>query len=71
MDHFASLVDHWSGITALDLAVSGKAKRGQPKKTLKNQVEEETKKIGLRTEDALNIECKVFRKDWNKSNQLF
>ena len=37
---------------ALDLEVSGKRKRGRPKKTWKKQVEEETEKIGLK-EDAL------------------
>ena len=39
---------------ALDLEVSGKKKRGRPKKTWKKQVEEETEKIGLKKEDALN-----------------
>ena len=34
---------------ALDLEVSGKRKKGRPKK-----VEEETEKIGLKKEDALN-----------------
>ena len=38
---------------ALDLEVSGKRKRGRPKKTWKKQVEEETEKIDLK-EDALN-----------------
>ena len=38
---------------ALDLEVSGKRKQGQPKKTWKKQVEEETEKIGLKKEDAL------------------
>ena len=38
----------------MDLEVSGKKKRGQPKKTWKKQVEEETEKIGLKKEDALN-----------------
>ena len=38
---------------ALDLEVSGKRKRG-PKKTWKKQVEEETEKIGLKKENALN-----------------
>ena len=37
---------------ALNLEVSGKRKRGRPKKTWKKQVEEETEKIGLK-EDAL------------------
>ena len=39
---------------ALDLEVSGKRKRGRPKKTWKKQVKEETEKIGLKKEDALN-----------------
>ena len=38
---------------ALDLVVSGKRKRGRPKKTWKKQVEEETENIGLKKEDAL------------------
>ena len=38
---------------ALNLKVTGKRKRGRPKKTLKKQVEEETEKIGLKKEDAL------------------
>ena len=38
---------------ALNLEMSGKRKRGQPKKTWKKQVEKETKKIGLKKEDAL------------------
>ena len=36
---------------ALNLEVSGKKKRGRPK-TRKNQVEEETEKIGLKKENA-------------------
>ena len=39
---------------ALDLEVTGKRKRGRPKKTWKKQVEEETEKVGLKKEDALN-----------------
>ena len=39
---------------ALDFEVSGKRKLGRPKKTWKKQVEEETKKIGLKKENALN-----------------
>ena len=39
---------------ALDFEVSGKRKRGQPKKTWNKQVEEETEKISLKKEDALN-----------------
>ena len=38
---------------ALNLEVSGKRKRGRPKKTWRKQVEEETEKIGLKKEDAL------------------
>ena len=33
--------------------MSGKRKRGRPKKTWKKQVEEETEKIGLKKENAL------------------
>ena len=33
--------------------MSGKRKRGRPKKTWKKQVEEEREKIGLKKEDAL------------------
>ena len=39
---------------ALDLEVSGKRKRGRPKKTWKKQVEEETERSGLKVENALN-----------------
>ena len=38
---------------ALNLEVSGKRKRGRPKKIWKKKVEEETEKIGLKKEDAL------------------
>ena len=38
---------------ALNLEVSGKRKRGRPKKTWKKQVEEETEKIGLKKEGVL------------------
>ena len=38
---------------ALNLEVSGKRKRRRPKNTWRKQVEEETKKIGLKKEDAL------------------
>ena len=38
---------------ALNHEVTGKRKRGRPKKTWKNQVEEETEKVGLKEEDAL------------------
>ena len=38
---------------ALDLEVSGKRKRGRPRKTWKKQVEEETEQIGLKKEDVL------------------
>ena len=39
---------------ALNLEVSGKRKRGLPKKTWKKQVEEKTEKIGLKKKNALN-----------------
>ena len=39
---------------ALDLEVSGKRKRGQPKQTWKKQMEEEIEKIGLKKEKVLN-----------------
>ena len=39
---------------ALDLEVSGKRKQGRPKKTWKKQVEEETTRVGLKIEDALD-----------------
>ena len=39
---------------ALDLEGSGKRKLGRPKKDWKKQVEKETKKIGLKKEDAQN-----------------
>ena len=39
---------------ALDLEVSGKRKPGRLKKTWKKQVKEETEKIGLKKENALN-----------------
>ena len=38
---------------ALNLEVSGKRKRGRPKKTWKKQVEEETEKVGLKKGEAL------------------
>ena len=38
---------------ALNLEVTGKRKRGRPKKTWKKQVEEEAEKVGLKKEDAL------------------
>ena len=37
---------------ALNFEVSGKRKRGRPKKTWKKQVEEETDMIGLKKENA-------------------
>ena len=40
-------------LVALNLEVTGKRKRGRPKKTWKKQVEEETEKIGLKKEDAM------------------
>ena len=39
---------------ALDLEVSDKRKRGQPKKTSKEQVEEETEHIELKTKIAMS-----------------
>ena len=39
---------------ALNLEVSGKKKRGQPKQTWKKQEEEETEKIGIKKEYAQN-----------------
>ena len=33
--------------------MTGKRKRGQPKKTWKKQMEEETEKVGLKKEDTL------------------
>ena len=39
---------------ALNLEVSGKRKRGRPEKTWKKQMEDETERIGLKKEDALN-----------------
>ena len=38
---------------AQNFEVSGKRKRGRPKKTWKKQVEEETEKVGLKKKDAL------------------
>ena len=46
--------DHSVLRVPLDLEVSGKRKRGRPKKAWKKQVEEETEKIGLKKKDALN-----------------
>ena len=39
---------------ALNFEVSGKRKQGRLKKTWNKQVKEETEKIGLKKEDALN-----------------
>ena len=39
---------------ALEFRVNGARKRGRPKMTWKRQVEEETRKVGLREEDASN-----------------
>jgi len=39
---------------ALDFEVGGSRKRGRPKKTWRRQVEEESRRVGLRKEDALN-----------------
>ena len=51
--HVLRIVDDSVLRVALDLEVSGKRKRGQPKKTWKKQMEEETDKIGF-GEDVLN-----------------
>ena len=59
---------------ALNLEVSGKRKRGRPKKTWKKQVEEETEKIGLKKEDALrrgtSVRTERLQKEWGKSGHL-
>ena len=39
---------------ALDLEVSGKRKRGRPRRPRRSKLEEETEKIDLKKEDALN-----------------
>lgn len=39
---------------ALELEVDGLRRRGRPKKTWKKQVEEESKRVGLKKEDAFN-----------------
>ena len=39
---------------ALEFEVKGKRKRGRPKKTLKTQVEKESKSVGLERGDAMN-----------------
>ena len=39
---------------ALEFEVKGKRKRGRPKKTLKTQVEKESKSVDLEKEDAMN-----------------
>ena len=39
---------------ALEFEVKGKRKRGQPRKTWKMQVEKESRKVGLKKEDALS-----------------
>ena len=41
---------------ALNLEVSGNRKRERPKKTWKKQLEEETEQIGLKKENALNLD---------------
>ena len=38
----------------MDLEVSGKRKRGRPKKTWKKEMVGEAEKIGLKKEDVLN-----------------
>ena len=39
---------------ALEFEVKGKRKEGRPKKTLKTQVEKESKSVDVEREDALN-----------------
>ena len=39
---------------ALEFEVKGRRKRGRPKKTWRRQVEEESRKVGLKKEDAQN-----------------
>ena len=53
----------------LDLKVSGKRMQGRPKITWKKQLEENTQKIGLKKEHALNRlsrerDCKQLQKEW-------
>ena len=55
--------------------MSDKRKRGRPKKTWKQQVEEETEKIDLKKVNALNrdnceTECKQLQKEWGESGHL-
>ena len=38
---------------ALDIEVEGQRKKGRPKRTWKKQVEEESVKVGLRSEDVV------------------
>ena len=47
-------------IIALDFAVESQRKKGRLKRTWKKQVEEESMKVGLRTERStllINVEC--------------
>ena len=56
---------------ALNLEVSGKRKRGRPKKTWKKPVEEETEKIGLKKDETSGgTECEQLQKEWGKSGHL-
>ena len=53
---------------ALDLKVGGKSRWGQPNKSWKKQVKEETERIGLKKENALNRakwreECEQLQKE--------
>ena len=41
---------------ALEFEVKGKRKRGRQRKTWKMQVEKESKSVGLKKEDAMNLE---------------
>ena len=65
---------------ALNLEVSGKRKRGRPKKTWKKQVEEETTswkkqedwfEEGGCPETSGGTECERLQKEWGKSSHLY
>ena len=61
---------------ALDLEVSGKRKRGRPKKTWKKLMEEETEKIGFEeggypgSKQSGETECKQLRKEWSEVDHI-
>ena len=55
----------------LYLEVSGKRKRGRPKKTWKKQTEKDTETIGSKTEKALNQGMrKKLQREWGECGQL-